>query len=77
MTRRSNVNTATSSTLLAAPTTASRKTAATRLGQAATRMIGSPQKTSETPNGTASRLPLSESAPKAPTKPPTPTAAVR
>ena len=66
-----------SSTLFAAPTIASRNSAAPKYGLGAMSTIGRPQKTSAKPKGTASRRPSSAIAPKAPTSPPTPIAAVR
>ena len=68
-----SVKAATSSTLFAAPTTASRTTAAVTVsGQKAISAIGTPQNTSAIPNGTASLRPPSVIAPIAPNSPPTP-----
>ena len=77
ITRWTSVNPATSSTLFAAPTTASNRSAATRYSDGAISMIGAPQKISDQPNGDASLRPASETAPSAPTSPPAPIAAVR
>ena len=75
--RCNSVKPATSSMLFAAPMTASRTTAAAKFGQTAVSAIGTPQKMSAMPSGTASRLPSSRIAVKAPNRPPTPSAAVR
>ncbi len=71
-----SVNMATSSTLFAAPTTASKTSAAASSGHGAKSAIGSPQNTSAMPNVPANRRDPSVTAPTAPTRPPTPIAAV-
>ena len=67
----------TSTTLFAAPTTASRAMIGTACESGAISMIGIPQKTIAQANGGASRSPRSEIAPMAPSRPPAPIAAVR
>ena len=72
-----SVKTATSSTLFAAPTTASRKNATIGSGTNASSTSGRPQKTSARPKGVARRTPFREIAASAPMAPPIPIAAVR
>jgi hypothetical protein len=75
--RWSSVMSATPSTLLAAPTIASRKSASEKNGPMAMSVIGSPQNTTARPKIAASRRPRGVVAPTAPMSPPTPIAAVR
>src|SRR5947208_1372790 len=70
--RCSSVNAATSSTLFAAPTTASSASANRRFGQTATNAIGSPQRATAKPSGLPRRRPSSPRAARAPNNPPTP-----